>query len=136
MARLTGIAGDGRADYLVKGEKGSLDLWLNIGEAGTAKLNLAPAGQIAGGLGSPNITLADITGDGRLSPHPPVLLSSTRYHANLNSQDERIISRLTKMEVFLVILMSVVKRKHSLFGYRIPTPSLLQEALPALSLLG
>ncbi|KAL8688084.1 MAG: hypothetical protein Q9218_005918 [Villophora microphyllina] len=57
------INGDGRADYLVKGPTGSLNMWLNTGDVGSQKITWIPAGEIAGGLGTPNITLADITGD-------------------------------------------------------------------------
>ncbi|KAL8651232.1 MAG: hypothetical protein Q9226_004788, partial [Calogaya cf. arnoldii] len=59
------INGDGRSDYLVKGPEGSLSMWLNTGDVGSQKITWIPAGEIAGGLGSGNILLADITGDGR-----------------------------------------------------------------------
>ncbi|KAL8846305.1 MAG: hypothetical protein Q9221_008603 [Calogaya cf. arnoldii] len=59
------INGDGRSDYLVKGPEGSLSMWLNTGDVGSQKITWIPAGEIAGGLGSDNISLADITGDGR-----------------------------------------------------------------------
>ena len=58
------INGDGRSDYLVKGDKGSLHIWLNLADVGSRTINWFDGGQIAGGLGTPNITLADITGDG------------------------------------------------------------------------
>ena len=59
------INGDGRADYAVVGEKGEVSLWLNIGEYKSYDITWVPQDQIASGLGTPNISLVDISGDGR-----------------------------------------------------------------------
>jgi len=60
------IDGDGRSDLLVKGAEGSLDLWLNTGDPASNRITWVPIPNIAaGGIGTPNITLADINGDGR-----------------------------------------------------------------------
>ena len=58
------INGDGRADYLVKGSNGALNLWLNIGSPGSLDLAWIPQGEIAWGLGTSDIALADLDGDG------------------------------------------------------------------------
>lgn len=59
------INGDNRTDYLVKGNNGELNAWLNIGTPGSHDITWVPQGQIASGLGTPNITLADLDGDGQ-----------------------------------------------------------------------
>lgn len=59
------INGDNRIDYLVKGNNGELNAWLNIGSPGSHDITWVPQGQIASGLGTPNITLADLDGDGQ-----------------------------------------------------------------------
>ncbi|KAK5000912.1 hypothetical protein LTR66_000329 [Elasticomyces elasticus] len=59
------INADGRADYLVKSATGGLDLWLNTGAVDSADIVWVPYPNMAGGLGNPNITLADLNGDGR-----------------------------------------------------------------------
>ncbi|KAL8825309.1 MAG: hypothetical protein Q9191_004492 [Dirinaria sp. TL-2023a] len=59
------INGDGRDDLLVRGPKGSLHCWLNLGKLHTEEIFLHEVGQIASGTGTSNITLADINGDGR-----------------------------------------------------------------------
>lgn len=64
------INGDGRSDYLVKGDKGSLDVWLNTADVGSKTITWIPVKGIAGGLGTPNITLADLTGDGKSTNLP------------------------------------------------------------------
>ncbi|KAL8887396.1 MAG: hypothetical protein Q9215_005033 [Flavoplaca cf. flavocitrina] len=56
--------GDGSSDYLVKGPEGSLSMWLNTGDIRSQEITWIPAGEVATGLGSPNISLADISGDG------------------------------------------------------------------------
>ncbi|KAL8882684.1 MAG: hypothetical protein Q9198_000354 [Flavoplaca austrocitrina] len=63
--------GDGSSDYLVKGPEGSLSMWLNTGDIGSQEITWIPAGEVATGLGSPNISLADISGDGSFSPADP-----------------------------------------------------------------
>ena len=63
---LADINGDSRPDYIVKGPTGSLNAFLNIGHAKTvAGLKWIGFGRIAGGLGSSDISLADLDGDGR-----------------------------------------------------------------------
>ena len=59
------INGDGRADYVVIGERGEINLWLNVGGPSSYDLSWIPAGQIATGLGTPNVSLIDVSGDGR-----------------------------------------------------------------------
>ncbi|KAK4896112.1 hypothetical protein LTR27_005969 [Elasticomyces elasticus] len=60
------IDGDGRADYVVKHDDGGLDVYLNIGAYGSVdNIVWQPYLKAAGGLGNPNITLADLDGDGR-----------------------------------------------------------------------
>lgn len=60
------INGDGRPDYLVKHPNGAIDAFLNIGKPKSVDgIKWIPAGQIAGGFGTDDISLADITGDGR-----------------------------------------------------------------------
>lgn len=59
------INGDGRADYAVVGKKGEINLWLNTGGPSSYDVSWISAGQIATGLGTPNISLVDISGDGR-----------------------------------------------------------------------
>lgn len=44
---------------------GALEVYLNIGDYGSAAITWVPQGQIASGLGTNNVTLADIDGDGR-----------------------------------------------------------------------
>ena len=58
------LNGDGRDDYMVVGDHGSLDLYLNTGTPGAVKPIWEPSGQVATGVGK-NFTLADIDGDGR-----------------------------------------------------------------------
>jgi len=75
------INGDGRADYLVKGPQGQLNLWLNIGTYGSSDITWSQVNEIAAGQGTPNITLADIDGDGKSfylhGPQPWVRYGST-----------------------------------------------------------
>ena len=59
------INGDGRDDILVRGEKGQLDLWLNVWKANSADTYFQSIGRIASGTGTANKTLADINNDGR-----------------------------------------------------------------------
>ncbi|KAL8773359.1 MAG: hypothetical protein Q9209_001753 [Squamulea sp. 1 TL-2023] len=60
------INGDGRPDYLVKNSNGGLDAYLNIGKPKTIDgIQWKPAGHIAQGFGSDDISMADINGDGR-----------------------------------------------------------------------
>ncbi|KAL9600416.1 MAG: hypothetical protein Q9219_003169 [cf. Caloplaca sp. 3 TL-2023] len=60
------INGDGRPDYIVKDSKGGLDAYLNIGKPKTiAGIEWKPAGHIASGTGTADISLSDINGDGR-----------------------------------------------------------------------
>ncbi|KAL8959474.1 MAG: hypothetical protein Q9193_003670 [Seirophora villosa] len=60
------INGDGRPDYLVKSSKGAISAFLNIGKPKTvAGIKWEGAGKIAAGLGTDDISLADISGDGR-----------------------------------------------------------------------
>ncbi|KAL4797007.1 hypothetical protein BDV19DRAFT_387547 [Aspergillus venezuelensis] len=55
------INGDGRADYLVVGETGDLEAWLNMDSA-----VWLPQGKVAAGAGSAaGVRIADIDGDGR-----------------------------------------------------------------------
>ena len=70
------INGDGRADYLVKNANGGLDLWLNIGDYGSANITWVPYSGIATGVGNPNVSLADINGDGKLQTPRDITLSS------------------------------------------------------------
>ena len=58
------LNGDGRDDYIVVGDHGSLELYLNTGIPGAEKPIWIPSGQVATGVGK-NFTLADIDGDGR-----------------------------------------------------------------------
>lgn len=53
----------GRSDLLLKGAK-ALNMQLNL-RKGSNDVRLVPVPHVAGGLGTPNITLADINGDGR-----------------------------------------------------------------------
>lgn len=57
------INNDGRADYLVVGSKGELTAYLNVGSA--YDITWVPQNQIATGLNTGNISISDITGDGR-----------------------------------------------------------------------
>ena len=59
------INGDGRADYVLVGDKGDVYLWLNVGSSGSYDITWVPQGQIATGLGTRNISLVDLSGDGR-----------------------------------------------------------------------
>ena len=59
------INGDGRAGYALVGPKGKINLWLNVGGPSSYDVSWISAGQIATGLGTPNISLSDISGDGR-----------------------------------------------------------------------
>lgn len=60
------INGDGRPDYLVKHSNGAVDAFLNIGKPKTIKgIQWLGVGQIAGGFGTNDISIADISGDGR-----------------------------------------------------------------------
>ena len=59
------LNGDGRADYVVVGEKGEVDMWLNVGSPSSYDITWIQSGQIATGLGTPNVSLVDISGDGR-----------------------------------------------------------------------
>lgn len=65
--RFPDINGDGRADYVIIGEGGSLGLWLNTGQQGSYDLVFVAQGGIASGAASDlsHIELADINGDGR-----------------------------------------------------------------------
>ena len=65
------INGDGRADYVISNSNGGLDVFLNIGDAGSTDITWTPFPNIAGGLGTPNITLADLDGDGTAWPKVP-----------------------------------------------------------------
>ncbi|KAL4886052.1 hypothetical protein BJY04DRAFT_213591 [Aspergillus karnatakaensis] len=59
------INGDGRADYLVVGENGALETWLNT-DAGTGNPVWIPQGKIAAGAGAAaGARIADINGDKR-----------------------------------------------------------------------
>lgn len=53
------LNGDGRDDYMVVGDHGSLDLYLNTGSPGAVKPLWEPSGQVATGVGK-DFTLADI----------------------------------------------------------------------------
>ncbi|KAL8788939.1 MAG: hypothetical protein Q9195_007055 [Heterodermia aff. obscurata] len=57
--------GDGLDDMLVRGEKGEMDLWLNVWKANSAKTFFQSIGRIATGTGTTNKTLADLNNDGR-----------------------------------------------------------------------
>lgn len=46
-------------------DSGALEVYLNIGDYGSASITWVSQGQIASGLGTDNVTLADIDGDGR-----------------------------------------------------------------------
>jgi len=59
------LNGDGRADYVVIGQKGEVTLWLNIGSSLSYDITWVPLGEVASGLNTPNISLVDISGDGR-----------------------------------------------------------------------
>ncbi|KAL8819440.1 MAG: hypothetical protein Q9223_002123 [Gallowayella weberi] len=57
---------NGRPDYLVKNSNGGLGAFLNIGKAKSIDgIQWIGVGQIASGLGTDDITFADINGDGR-----------------------------------------------------------------------
>ena len=90
------INGDGRSDYMVKGDKGSLNLWLNTGDVGSQKINWVPAGEIAGGLGTPNITLADLTGDGKPT-HPPT------FSVQLNGRIVPLFASLASPRIMAIL---------------------------------
>lgn len=60
------INGDGRPDYLVKKSNGAVTAFLNIGKSKTIKgIQWIDVGQIAAGFGTDDISIVDITGDGR-----------------------------------------------------------------------
>ncbi|MFC7385130.1 FG-GAP-like repeat-containing protein [Sphaerisporangium rhizosphaerae] len=63
------INGDGRSDYLVVGDTGWIQAWLNGGPSASSPSGWAwnPAGQVAPGVGVPGarVQFADVTGDGR-----------------------------------------------------------------------
>lgn len=56
---------DGRADYVVIGGKGEVTLWLNLGSSLSYDITWIPLNEVATGLGTPNVSLVDISGDGR-----------------------------------------------------------------------
>ncbi|KAL8942644.1 MAG: hypothetical protein Q9216_001557 [Gyalolechia sp. 2 TL-2023] len=60
------VAPGGRPDYLVKNSNGGIDAYLNIGKPKTIEgIKWIGAGHIAAGLGTDDISIADINGDGR-----------------------------------------------------------------------
>ncbi|KAH8886503.1 integrin alpha N-terminal domain-containing protein [Thozetella sp. PMI_491] len=65
------INGDGRADYLVVNDNGSVDMWMNMGGpdngANAAKVGWSAQGTIAAGIGKDGagVRFADLDGDGR-----------------------------------------------------------------------
>ncbi|KAL8949205.1 MAG: hypothetical protein Q9222_004668 [Ikaeria aurantiellina] len=60
------VTGDGRPDYLVKDSNGGLDAYINVGKPKTIEgIEWIGAGHIAAGFGSDDISVVDITGDGR-----------------------------------------------------------------------
>ena len=59
------INGDLRDDLLVRGPRGSLHAWLNLGKPNVPAINWFEVGQIASGTGTINITIADINADNR-----------------------------------------------------------------------
>ncbi|MFI0169652.1 FG-GAP-like repeat-containing protein [Streptomyces sp. NPDC017095] len=66
--RFTDLNSDGRADYVVVNDDGSVRAWLNGGpKPDGGDWYWAPQGTIAGGVGAPGTTirLADLNGDGR-----------------------------------------------------------------------
>lgn len=62
----TSINGDGRDDYLILGENGALELWLNTGAPGSSTILFVPQGGIAAGAEADIslVALKDIDGDG------------------------------------------------------------------------
>ena len=61
----TDLNGDGRSDYILVHDNGALDVWLNIGSYGSSDITWVPYTNVATGLGTANISLADLDGDGR-----------------------------------------------------------------------
>ena len=85
--RFGDLNGDGRADYLVVNEDGSVQAWLNGGltiSGSTSSINWMPQGTIAAGIGMPgsSIRFADLNGDGR--DDYLAIGSSGAVHAYLN----------------------------------------------------
>ncbi|MEV7629776.1 FG-GAP-like repeat-containing protein [Actinoplanes sp. NPDC089786] len=68
QVRFADLDGDGRADYLVVHQDGSIDAWRNTGGAQPGRPGWSPLGEVAAGVGaaaSDVVHLADINGDRR-----------------------------------------------------------------------